>query len=196
MRQFIVIGHDVPLDGDFSLDDLPGTAGRLDVLCRCVGAAFLLSHGLREDVRVHLVLRDELTVRFDGATLRNLRPDERNVAGLVRAALGRADEAVGHQAVGTSPGVSVARRDLEAALEPFEGVVVHLDEDGRPVTEIDPPTAAAFVLSDHRNLTDREAALVEAAADVAVSLGPERLHADHAITIAHNFLDTAGYSRY
>jgi tRNA (pseudouridine54-N1)-methyltransferase len=29
---------------------------------------------------------------------------------------------------------------------------------------------------------------------VRVSLGPERIHADHAIVVAHNYLDTDGYA--
>jgi tRNA (pseudouridine54-N1)-methyltransferase len=49
MRQFVVVGHDAPTTDDFSLDDLPG-AGRLDVLCRCITAALLLSHGIRDGV--------------------------------------------------------------------------------------------------------------------------------------------------
>ena len=77
MRQFVVSGHDAPTTAEFALDDLAGGAGRLDVLCRCVNAAFFLSHDLREDVRVWLVLGDEFAVRFEGSELRRLNPDER-----------------------------------------------------------------------------------------------------------------------
>ncbi|MFW5948491.1 MAG: tRNA (pseudouridine(54)-N(1))-methyltransferase TrmY, partial [Halolamina sp.] len=34
------------------------------------------------------------------------------------------------------------------------------------------------------------------ASDLRVRVGPELLHADHTITVAHNFLDTDGYRRY
>ena len=71
MRQFVVLGHEVPLAADFSLDDLTW-AGRLDVLCRCVNSAFCLSHAIREEVRVWLVLQDEFAIRFEGSDLRNL----------------------------------------------------------------------------------------------------------------------------
>jgi len=33
-------------------------------------------------------------------------------------------------------------------------------------------------------------------ADERVRLGPRKLHANHAITVAHNYLDTAGFTRY
>lgn len=195
MRQFVVLGHEAPLSPDFSLDDLTG-AGRVDVLCRCVNSAFCLSHAIREDVRVWLVLRDEFTVRFDGSDLRNLNPDERSTAALVRGALDAKDGAIGHMAAESSPGVSIFRSGLAAVLDDLDGTVLALHEDGEPIVEVEPPEEPTFVLSDHRNFTAREAELLAERADARVRLGPERLHADHAITIAHNWLDTAGFGRY
>jgi len=196
MRQFVVVGHEAPTSPEFSLDDLPG-AGRLDVLCRCVTAAFLLSHGIRDAVRAHLVLGDEFTVHFDGSRLQRLNPDERSTAALVRTALDGREDAIGHLAVETSPGVSLSRRDFEGVLDATGegGTVVQLHEDGRPVAEVDPPTDPVFVLSDHREFTASEQSAIEAVASERISLGPERLHADQAITVAHNWLDTEGFSR-
>lgn len=198
MREFIVLGHEAPTTPDFSLDDIAGGAGRLDVLCRCVTSAFFLSHDIRDEVRVHLVLRDEYTVTFDGADLRRLNPDERSTAALVRNALEERDEAIGHQPVETSPGVSLTRRGFEPTLADAarDGTVVQLHEDGDPVVDVPVPENPVFVLSDHRDFTDVEAELLADRADRRVRLGPERLHADHAITVAHNFLDTDGYERY
>jgi tRNA (pseudouridine54-N1)-methyltransferase len=201
MRQFIVLGHDAPTDPEFSLDDLAGAAGRLDVLCRCVNSAFFLSHAIRDDVRAHLVLRDELTVTFDGAELRRLNPDERSTAALIRKALESKDEAIGHMPAESSPGVSLRRMGFEATLDAAvdaanDATVVQLHEAGDPVVDVEPPADPLFVLSDHRDFTDDEEALLSEAADVRVRLGPEVLHADHAITVAHNYLDTQGYTSY
>ncbi|WP_336343591.1 tRNA (pseudouridine(54)-N(1))-methyltransferase TrmY [Halalkalicoccus ordinarius] len=198
MRQFIVSGHDVPTTPDFSLSDLAGGAGRLDVLCRCVSSAFFLSHAIREDVRTYLVLSDEFTVRFEGSELRRLNPDERSTAALIRKALEEREEAIGHMEVETSPGVHLSRRGfgpiLEAASE--SGTVVQLHEEGEPAVEVEPPADPVFVLSDHREFADGEAALLESRADERVRVGPKRLHANHAITVAHNWLDTEGFERY
>jgi len=195
MRQFVVIGHEAPTDADFPLDDLPG-AGRLDVLCRCVNAAFVLSHDLREDVELHLLLGGELRIRLVGADLQYLSPDERNVASLLRSALEARDEAVGAIEAESTPGIHVGKRDLEATLADLDGPLVHLRADGDPVAGVEFPTDPAFVLSDHEPFTPEEAASIEEAADVRVSLGPRRLHANHAITVAHNALDTAGFREY
>ena len=198
MRQFVVIGHDTPTTPEFSLDDLAGAAGRLDVLCRCVTSAFFLSHAIRENVRVHLVLADDYTVTFEGSDLRRLNPDERSTAALVRNALEERAEAIGHVPVETSPGVSLTRRGFEATLSDVarDGTVVQLHEDGDPVVDVTPPVDPVFVLSDHHEFSNAESDHIETLADRRLSLGPEPLHADHAITVAHNYLDTDGFERY
>ena len=198
MRQFLVVGHDAPTTPEFSLDDLAGGAGRLDVLCRCVTSAFFLSHSIREAVRVHLVLGDEFTVRFDGAELKRLNPDERSTAALIRAALDRRDEAIGHMAAESTPGVTIRRMGFSATLEELaaDATVVELHEDGVPAADIDPPSDPLFVLSDHCDFTEPEASLLADVADERLRLGPNVLHADHAVTVAHNYLDTDGYTGY
>jgi tRNA (pseudouridine54-N1)-methyltransferase len=197
MRQFIVTGHDAPTTPEFSLDDLPG-AGRLDVLCRCVNAAFFLSHDVREDTRCLLVLDDELTVRFEGSELRRLNPDERSTAALVRTALENREEAVGHVEAETTPGVYVSRRDFETTLDyaAEAGTLLELHEDGDPLADVEPPADPVYVLSDHGEFTDREADLLAERADRRVRVGPETLHANHAVVVAHHHLDTDGYTRF
>ena len=197
MRQFVVVGHDAPTDAEFSLDDLPG-AGRLDVLCRCVTAALLLSHDIREEVCVRLVLDDEYTLTFEGGALRRLNPDERSTGALVRNALEQREEAIGRIAVETSPGVSIVRGGFEAVLDAVagEGTVVELCADGRPAVEADPPADPVFVLSDHREFSAAEREELAGAAADRLSLGPRLLHADQAVTVAHNWLDTRGYRQW
>jgi tRNA (pseudouridine54-N1)-methyltransferase len=203
MRQFVVVGHDAPTTPEFALDDLAGAVGRLDVLCRCVTSAFFLSHAIREDVRVHLVLDDACTVTFEGSDLRRLNPDERSTAALIRGALSRREDAIGHQPVESSPGVAIRRRGLAATIDAtvdghagVDATLVQLHEAGIPVVDRDPPTDPVFVLSDHRDFTDAEATLLADRVDARVRLGPRALHADHAITVAHNYLDTEGFRSY
>ena len=198
MRQFLVVGHDAPTTPEFSLDDLAGGAGRLDVLCWCVTSAVFLSHSVREAVRVHLVLGDEFTVRVDGAIVKRLNPDERSTAALIRTALEHREEAIGRMPAESTPGVTIRRMDFAATLEALEAdaTVVTLHEDGDPAVDVDPPADPLFVLSDHREFTDAESSLLSATADERLRLGPEVLHADHAITVAHNYLDTEGYTTY
>ena len=196
MRQFVVLGHDAPTDPDFSLDDLAGGAGRLDVLCRCVSAALFLSHGIRDDVQVFLVLSDEVTVRVDGAELRYMSPDERNVASLLRQAIEASERAIGHREAESTPGIHVSKRGFEAVLDAVDGTVVELHEDGTPLADAEPPENPVFVLSDHHDFTEEEAELLAERSDRRVRVGPEVLHADHTVTAVHNYLDTHGFTEY
>ncbi|MBP8624179.1 MAG: tRNA (pseudouridine(54)-N(1))-methyltransferase TrmY, partial [Methanothrix sp.] len=69
MRTFIIVGHRATTSPSFSLEDIPGTSGRLDILCRAVTAAFVLSHGIRKDVCVYLILlggQEPKTIRLCG----------------------------------------------------------------------------------------------------------------------------------
>jgi tRNA (pseudouridine54-N1)-methyltransferase len=207
MRQFVVIAHDVPTDPDaISLSDIPG-AGRLDLLCRCVAAGVFLSHGIRERVRVHLVVADEFTVTFDADTLRHLHPDERNVAARVRDALAAKPDAIGHMPADVSPGVELRRMGLEATLDRVldtpgtssasaDPTLVQLHEDGDPLVDAAPPTDPVFVLSDHNDFAPAERDLLADRAERRVRVGPELLHADHTVSVVHNWLDTDGYESY
>ena len=207
MRQFVVIGRDVPVDPDaISLSDVPG-AGRLDILCRCVSAGVFLSHGIRESVRVHLVIDDAFTVTFDADTLRHLHPDERNVAARVRDALAARDDAIGHMPADVSPGVELRRMGLDATLDRLvgegggsgrgpDGTLVQLHEAGDPLADAEPPTDPVFVLSDHHDFAPDEAESIADRADRRLRVGPELLHADHTVTVVHNWLDTDGYVTY
>lgn len=203
MRQFVVIAHDVPTDPDaVSLSDIPG-AGRLDLLCRCVSAGVFLSHGIREEVRVHLVVADAFTITFDADTLRHLHPDERNVAARIRDALDAKDDAIGHMPADVSPGVELRRMGLDATLDRVlagagatDPTLVHLHEDGDPLVDAAPPSDPVFVLSDHNDFAPAERDALADRAERRVRVGPKRLHADHTVSVVHNWLDTDGYTDY
>ena len=91
MNRFIVVGHKAVTSGDFKLDDMAGGAGRLDILLRCINSAMFLSHGIRRDTEIILVLQGEpdppRTIRINGSEVRYLNPDERSTGALVRNAL-------------------------------------------------------------------------------------------------------------
>ncbi|MDZ7687327.1 MAG: tRNA (pseudouridine(54)-N(1))-methyltransferase TrmY [Halobacteriales archaeon] len=191
-RDFVFAAHEAPTDAEFSLNDLP-SAGRMDLLCRCVNAALLTSHGVREDTTARLVFvggEHDVTVRIEGDEVRGLNPDERSIAGVVRAAL---DERTYYE-VEARTGVYVAEKELEEVLDETEGETVLLHEDGDRASNVEPPDEPVFVLSDHLDFTEDELELLEERGARSVSLGPVALHADHATAVAHNWCDTGGWS--
>ena len=185
MKRFIVIGHKALTSGDFSLNDMPGSAGRMDVLCRCVNSSLFLSHDLRRDVECYLVLLGEpnppKTILFSGKRVRYLNPDERSAGSLIKKALGTT---CGDEFTESTKGVYIRRGGLERLLLEFE--VALLDEHGVDIRTTD-ELPDAYLLSDHMNFSDEEEDLIR---DVQkVSVGPKILHADHTITIMLNEMD-------
>ena len=196
MRTFVVVGHRATTSPDFSLEDIPGTSGRLDILCRCINAAFVLSHGIRKDVCVYLVLLGgeiSKTILLKGETLRHLNPDERTTAALLRKAL--AVVAAPGWVMSTS-GIFIRTGGLAEVLQDLkENRIFYLREDGTDLLSIDGCDLsgdAVFVLGDHQGMTPEEEALLEQAGARVVSLGPTSLHADHCIVITNWMLDGCG----
>lgn len=185
MTLFAILGHRARTDGGFSLTDLPGSGGRMDVLCRCVNASLFLSHDMRRDVDCYLVLCGEpagpKTVKFSGALVRSLSPDERSAAALIKKVI---DTPCGSEFREAAQGIFIRKGGLDRLIS--EHTFSVLDEKGTDVrkAEILPE---AFLLSDHLNFTDAEETMI---LDLPrYSVGPKCLHADHTITLVHNELD-------
>ncbi|MDD2912155.1 MAG: tRNA (pseudouridine(54)-N(1))-methyltransferase TrmY [Candidatus Bipolaricaulis anaerobius] len=190
MRTFVMVSHTVPLEGEFSLSDLPGGAGRLDVLCRAANDAFLISHGIRPAVAFHFVIQDQLTISLWGGRLRHLNPDERSTGALLRQALRTAHDLPLGEERPSTPGITVRRMDLGGLLDDLRAAgnaPLVLDEAGAPLRGARLPERPAFLLSDHRNFTPAEEALL--AALPRISVGPVVLQGHQCITLVHNELD-------
>lgn len=201
LRRFVILGQRASASPDFSLNDLPASSGRLDVLLRCLRAAFLVSHGLRRDTVVYLVLlggpRAPRTLRVDGATVRFLRPDERSLAVTVQKALAEPVEAAGFVTV--RPGLAVAEGGLSAVMtdiEPAGPLAFFVLEEGAPdlrdaaLTGPDP----VFFIGDHLGFDEATRAHLSAIGATPIGLGPVSVHADDAVVVVAHELDRRGFS--
>lgn len=185
MIRIAVVGHLARTSGDFSVNDLPGSAGRMDVLCRCVNSSFFLSHDLRRDVECYLVLcggpATDKTIRISGEGVRHLNPDERSTGSLLKKALSLP---VGTSFREASPGMQVRCGGLAELAAEFSFAL--LDEAGGDIRD-EPELPEAFLLSDHLNFTEEERGILSGLP--SYSVGPLSLHADHAITVLLNEVD-------
>lgn len=191
MRRFVVIGHRAITSGDFKLDDLAGGTGRLDVLLRCVNSTFFLSHDIRRDAEITLILQGApnppKSIRMVGSELKYLNPDERSTAALVRNALIQKVSVEER----SSPGIYISNRKYADVLTsiPQGEQIVYLKESGKDVREFDFKEDVTFVLGDDQDLTGEEEEALLAYGPEVISLGPRSYHADHCITIVNNELD-------
>jgi tRNA (pseudouridine54-N1)-methyltransferase len=191
LRRFVIVGARATTSPDFLLVDIPGTSGRLDVLLRCLRAALLVSHGLRRDTCVYLVLLGSAdqprTIRVDGSAAKYLRPDERSLATLVQKVLRVLCE--GDEWVEARPGVLIARGGIEKALTHAGGQPVLLDEHGDDIRTATLGDDVTFVVGGHQGLDAASVAYLEHVGARRVSIGPVSVHADDAVTIVSNELD-------
>ena len=191
MRRYIVLGHRAITSAEFKLDDLCGSTGRLDILLRCVNSAFFLSHGVRRDVEIILLLLGEpnppKTIRINGSEVKYLNPDERSTAALIRNALLQKGE--GERKC--SPGIYVSERSYPEVLSNLskESTIYYLREDGEDIRSTSLGSKCTFVLGDDQDLTKAEEEILMAYEPRKVSLGPISYHADHCITLVNNELD-------
>jgi tRNA (pseudouridine54-N1)-methyltransferase len=200
MKDFVIIGHKALTTGDFSLNDLPGAAGRMDILCRCINSALFLSHGMRRDVNIHLVLLGDpdpgKIVRFNGEQLRYLSPDERSSGSLIKKALEK--DATEYESQST-PGVWIRRGGVEKLLTEFaenSRRIYYLHESGEDMRNVSSfPDDAVFILGDHMGVTEEEEIAIKTISSGTLSIGPLSLHSDHCIIIILNELDRIGQSR-
>jgi len=196
-RSFIIVGTKATASPSFSLIDLAGTSGRLDVLLRCLRSALLVSHGVRRDAVAYLVLLGgELAprvLRVRGAEVRFLRPDERSLATLAQKALTRADTSVGRGVFADiRPGIAVASGGIETALADANGAALYvLEEDTAPDLRDEPlgHEHAAFVVGDHFGFDDATRDALARAGARPICLGPVSIHADDCVSVVSNELD-------
>ncbi|MGC9443459.1 MAG: tRNA (pseudouridine(54)-N(1))-methyltransferase TrmY [Candidatus Methanospirareceae archaeon] len=187
MRQFILYAAKAATSPDFSLNDLPGSGGRMDLVARCVGNALWLSHALRRDTCIHIVAcggpHPPVVITFTGERLRGVSPDERNIAAWIQKAVAGTRQ---------NPGIRVHFIGFQELIEELaaDGTFFYILHEGGNELGIRALSAdAAFILGDQFGLPPIEEAFVERFAHEKISLGPISYLASHCITILHYELD-------
>jgi len=187
-RIFVIVGHKATTSPFFSLNDLPGSTGRMDILARCVNSSFMLSHGLRKNVKVYLILKGgekETVVEFVGSELKYMNPDERNIASLIRIGLKNVWPS---RAKYSTPGVYAYNGSLELILNRHNSEnIYYLHETGEKQRELGP---GVYVMGDRDDLTEEEEKIVMMKNPVKISLGDVSYHSDHCITVVNYLIDT------
>ncbi|HID42954.1 MAG TPA: tRNA (pseudouridine(54)-N(1))-methyltransferase TrmY [Archaeoglobaceae archaeon] len=164
----------------------------MDILCRCVAQALFLSHGIRRDVEVYLLLlgepRPPRSLKVSGREVKYMAPDERNIAGLLRKAL----KIESNSWKVSTPGIYIASKGFKELLEELSKkyMIIYLKEGGVDIREvIHSFENPLFVLGDHFGLSHEMEKVLSNYAEYRVFLSRKSLQADQCVLIANYELD-------
>ncbi|WP_018153891.1 MULTISPECIES: tRNA (pseudouridine(54)-N(1))-methyltransferase TrmY [Methanothermococcus] len=195
MREFILKANKAITSGDINLKDLPGSCGRLDLVCRCVNSAFFLSHDMRRDTVFYSVHygnpNPPVALKFVGNELKRVSPDERSIAIFIKKALEKESSELWKE---STSGIYHSKKEFRDIIleKKNEGKrIFYLHINGKPMENIElrKDEDIVFVLGDHVGIGSEDEEFLEKIGAEKVSISPLELHADHCIIIVHNILD-------
>ncbi len=188
-RIFVLIANKA-VTSKFNLNDLAGSAGRMDIVCRFISQSLFISHGIRRNVAVYVVLKGPpdpcKTLKISGNEVRYLSPDERNIAGMINKAL---SAEVDREWNKVSHGVYISRMDLASLLERIGNRnIYYLKESGEDISGMK-ISSPAFIIGDHMGLTKEDEEIVAGKVEKTISLGEMSYQADQCVTILNYLID-------
>lgn len=190
MRHFIYFSRYAQTSGNFK--ELM-QAGRMDIAIHVIISSLFISHGFRDDVKLHLVFygSPDPPKHIEIQVKPGLEISKKDVAGLIKRILykyrpGKKTEVF--------PGCFVEKKSLiDVAEELIEGgsKIFILDRKGKDIRDVDPGSNCAFVLGDHMGIPKKEMKRLKKIAEM-VSIGPKTYFASHVAAIVNNELDRKG----
>ncbi|MEM1513577.1 MAG: tRNA (pseudouridine(54)-N(1))-methyltransferase TrmY [Candidatus Thermoplasmatota archaeon] len=174
---------------NINLKDLP-SAGRIDIVARCVNSAFWLSNSIRRNVFFHTILHGEpnppIYIRFEGGKLRKVSPDERSISIFILKAI----EKAGDEEKESTPGIFVCKKNFNKFVEENRDKEYYLmDEKGEDIEKIDIGENPLFFLGDNRGLNEEEKKILHKYGAIDVSIGKKSYLSSHCITVINWLLD-------
>ncbi|MBS7250597.1 MAG: tRNA (pseudouridine(54)-N(1))-methyltransferase TrmY [Candidatus Freyarchaeota archaeon] len=194
-RIFILKASTARTDNKFTIKDLPGTSGRLDVVCRCILSSLLLSKGHRLDTIFYAVLegppRPPITVEVNGEKIEELPRDELKVALILKELLNPIKTPT------IVSGFRLMNRDFQDLVEEKlrESKTYFLHRTGKNIKEIlsvfqnFKTPQLTFILGDHIGLNQNEIEYLEGMGIKPISLGPKEYLGSHCISLIQEKLD-------
>ena len=193
MREFILKASKA-FTSPFNLNDLVGS-GRIDLVCRCISNAFFVSEAIRKDVCFHAILEGPREppklISFFGSELKNISPDEKSIASLIRRALKAGLGLKKGEEKFVSSGIKVAKKSFEELIKEKAKScqLIYLYPKGKDIREFEFREDFCFVLGDQKGLPKKTESLLERVGAEKVSVGKITYLASHVIVICHNELD-------
>ena len=191
MRIFILFARKARTDPNFNIEDLPGSGGRMDLVARCITAALWLSHAIRPDAKIYVVLngppKPPVTILFDGSAIRKVSTDERTTALWIKKALSEDFEKEWHE---FRPGILIARKSFQEIIRELKDYPIYvLHEKGKPISDVEIKENPVFIVGDYLGIPYKDEKFAMRYAKDKISLGKQVYLASSCISVINWFLD-------
>ncbi|MBS3152449.1 hypothetical protein J4230_03505 [Candidatus Woesearchaeota archaeon] len=161
-------------------------AGRLDIVAHCLTSSFFLSHALRKDVVLHIILTGPPNppkyIKVNGNILHDVRCDESTWGEILRTILNGKKH----------PGFEIYNKSLQELIKELanENDIYILEEKGENIKKLGFKENSVFVIGDQVGLPKKDEGFALRYGK-KVSLGKKVYLAADCITIINYFLDSA-----
>ncbi len=194
MREFILLALKAKTSPDFDLDNLPD-AGRMDLVCRTISNALLVSNHIRDNTIIHAVLNGPKDppriISFYGNNVKNLEPDEKTIAKFIKNALKDGLKLKLNEEIETSPGIKISKKSFENLIKEKSNTsqLIYLHPKGEDLRKFDFEENVTFIFGDYIGLPKKTERLLDRLGAKKISIGPVMLFASHCSVLVHNELD-------
>ncbi|MEM2134922.1 MAG: hypothetical protein QXG44_08725 [Candidatus Jordarchaeaceae archaeon] len=194
-RIFILKASTARTDNKFTIKDLPGTSGRLDVVCRCILSSLLLLEGHRLDTIIYSVLegppRPPITVEVNGEEIKDLPRDELKIALILKELLdpeGTRDIVSGFKLMNKGFQDIVEEKFCESETYFLHRAGKNINEVLSGFLNLKRPQLT-FILGDHIGLNQNDIKYLVEMGIKPISLGPKEYLGSHCISLIQEKLD-------
>ncbi len=189
MRFFVLYAKKARTDSNFNLNDLQ-SAGRMDILCRCLISSLFLSYKLRENVCFYANLngppKPPVSLCFNTKKLKTIFISERKNAYLIKKVL---SEKFDESWKETKYGVMVSKKSFQSLIKELKDKPIYiLYEKGKNIKEIKIKENPVFIVGDHKGIPND----ILKYAKYKISLGKKSYLASSCISIINWLCDMEG----
>lgn len=192
MRTFVYFSSTAKTSGNFDVNDLR-KAGRMDIVMHVIINSFFLSHGLRDDVRLHLIFYGmpdppkhiELEIKPETEI------SKKDIANLIRKILYKYKEGEKTEVL---PGCFIEKKSFLNVADELakQGKKIFvLDKKGENIRKTEIPENSIFVVGDQEGLPKKELKRMKKNAEL-ISVGPKIYFSSQIMSLINNELDLRG----
>lgn len=204
MREFIYYSKNARTTGKFDLTNLM-KAGRMDIACQITIMAFFVSHAVRNDVKLHLVLDGppdppKHLEMFPGENLAfadisgRIDISKKDIAGLIKKMLYKYKKGEKNE---VAPGYFIEKKSLVKVAEELkeQGKEIYImDRKGGDIRDFKKNDFenAVFIIGDQDGIPKKELKKLNDLGAKKISVGTQMYFASQTLTLIQNELDRYG----